>query len=158
MEQHFIKCYRCKNKFWKARNRISNKKRPSKMCNNINELIYVYNKNMKCWNLIKDKIRPMDLETWLLFPSSFGTTSIIECIHYTFEVLKEYIVSKGYKCDELLYIDNSFPLLTPSDIWIASEQDIKNTDYMCLKNIIGWISLDLEGDTLIVTIRNKNMV
>ena len=41
----FHKRHRYKNKFWEARNRISNKKRPSKMCNNINELIFVYNKN-----------------------------------------------------------------------------------------------------------------
>lgn len=115
-------------------------------------LIYVYDRNVNKWVRINN-IKNMHVLGWYYNLSS-GTTLIGECINYTCRILINKIRSKENENTKILYIDNTFSLLRRQDIYIASEQDMKKSDYKKFKNILGWVHIDLKDDTLMISMKN----
>ena len=119
-------------------------------------LVFAYDRNTKRWSRVSKPVKIITILDWYFydFNNPCGNTLIGECINHTLEVFKEHIISKGYDSKDILYIDNSFGLLTRHDISVASEQDMRKKDYKRFRNILGWISLNLKNDTLEITMRN----
>ena len=134
------------------RNRLHYKSRPIKGGFYMYNLIYVYDRNVNKWVRINN-IKKMHVLGWYYNLSS-GTTLIGECINYTCSILINKIRSKDNENEKILYIDNTFGLLKRKDIYLASEQDMKKSDYKKFKNILGWVHIDLKDDTLMISMKN----